>query len=84
MLTFFPLRTMDSTLSNHIIQHVKDSYCWIQPFYVIPDENIIVNLAEVISENATVLSNAPDQPMNNISKGPNSDYLDLFVVTQQL
>ncbi len=54
---------MDSTLSNHIVQHVNDSFCWIQPFFsIIPVDNIIVNLAEAISENATVPSNAPDQP----------------------
>ncbi len=75
---------MDSTLSKHNIQHVKDSFCWIQSFfYIIPDENIIVNLAEVIGDNATVPSNASDQP-EQYFKGSKFRYPDLLVVTKQL
>ncbi len=44
---------MGSNLSDNIIHYVKDSFCWTQPFvYINPDENIIVNLAEVVGENA--------------------------------
>ncbi len=66
---------MDSNLSDIIIQHVKGSFCWNQPLvYINPDENIIVNLAEVVGENAHQMKQTN---LKNISKIPNFDCLDL-------
>ncbi len=40
-----------------------DSFCWTQSFiYINLDRNVVVNLAQAVTENTKVPSNAPDQP----------------------
>ncbi len=53
---------MDSTLSDNIIQHMIDSFCWTQScIYINLDENVIENLVEALGEIAEVPCNAPYQ-----------------------
>ncbi len=77
---------MVSTLSDNIIQQVRDSFCWTQSFiYINLDGHVIVNSEPCRSrgENAKVPCNGPYQ-LEQYFKGLNSNYQDLLVVTQHL